>query len=70
MAKNKFYTNPTSIRLDEELRDQAEDAAHSLGMSFSAFARQSIIRNIHVAMDIERQLNERNSKIARGIPPL
>jgi antitoxin component of RelBE/YafQ-DinJ toxin-antitoxin module len=68
MPKNKFFRRPTSIRLDEELRDQAETAAHAMGMTFSAFTRQAIIRNIHVAFDIERQLNERNSRLARGLP--
>jgi antitoxin component of RelBE/YafQ-DinJ toxin-antitoxin module len=70
MKNRKFFRRPTSIRIDDELRGQAEDAAHAMGMTFSAFARQSLIRNIHVAIDIERQLNERNSRIARGIPPL
>ena len=70
MGKRNFFRKPTSVRIDQELRDQAEDAAHSLGMTFSAFTRQSLIRNIQVAMDIEKQLNERNSRLARGLPIL
>jgi antitoxin component of RelBE/YafQ-DinJ toxin-antitoxin module len=67
MPKEKFYTKPTSIRLDDKLRLQAESAAHAMGMTFSSFARQSIIRNIQVCLDIEQEISERNSRLARGL---
>ncbi len=68
MSKQQFYKKLTSFRIDEELREQAEIAAHSMGMTFSQFTRQSLIRNILVAQEIERHLNERNSRSARGLP--
>jgi len=68
MGKKRYFKNLTSFRIDPELREQAEIAAHSMGMTFSQFTRQSLIRNILVAQDIERHLNERNSRSARGLP--
>lgn len=68
MRRKPHFDIITSIRLDDETRERAEEAAHTMGMTFSQFARQSIIRNIQVAMDIEKQLNERNSRMARGLP--
>ena len=67
MKKSKVFGRPTSIRIDDELRDQAEDAAHAMGMTFSAFARQSLIRNIQVYLDIEQEISKRNSRLAPGL---
>ena len=57
----------TSFRISEDLRNQSEKAAETLGMTFSQFVRLSLVRNIYMAHDIERQVVERNNRSNRGI---
>ena len=67
MRYAKDLTHLTTLRLSPVLREEAERYADFLGISFSAFVRQSIARNIHVSRDIEREVVERTSRLTRGL---
>ena len=56
----------TAFRCSKKLHEEAIAAADYLGMNLSQFIRQSITRNLHVCRDIETQLNQINSRLARG----
>lgn len=62
----KDLTRLTSIRLSEDLREQAEQSADYLGISFSDFVRQSLVRNIHIAVGIEQEVNRQALQRASG----
>lgn len=66
MAKPVRLPKVTSIRLDDDLRNQVETTASMMGMTFSQFTRQALIRNIAVAHDIEKYRNERNKEKTDG----
>jgi hypothetical protein len=68
MRYTKDLTHLTTLRLSPSLREEAERYAEFLGISFSAFVRQSITRNIHVSRDIENEVVERTSRATRGLP--
>jgi len=67
MPYAKNLTHLTTIRLSRTLREEAERYADFLGISFSAFVRQSITRNIYVSRDIEKEVVVRTSRAARGL---
>lgn len=46
----------TSIRIDEDLRNEAEDVANSSGLTFGQFVRQSLRRNIDLHKKIEQEI--------------
>lgn len=52
--------------MSQDLRDQAEKAARSIRMNFSDFLRQSIMRNIHIAYNVEQELLNRISDMTKG----
>jgi hypothetical protein len=56
MRYTKELTHLTTLRLSPKLREEAERYAEYFGMSFSAFVRESIARNIYVSKDIEREV--------------
>jgi hypothetical protein len=62
----KDLTHLTTIRLSPTLRDQAERCADYLGISFSDFLRQSLMRNIHVSSKIEEEVNRQTAARAMG----
>ena len=62
MTTRQYRDQPSSIRLTEDLRRKANSAAEQMGMTFSQFARQALIRNIQIAMDIEQFLAEKRSE--------
>lgn len=66
MRYQKDLTHLTTLRLSPSLRDEAERYAAFLGISFSAFVRQSITRNINVSRDIESEVIQRTSRVTRG----
>ncbi len=51
----------TSIRIDDDLRDEAEKVAAHMGLSFSQFVRLSIRRNIEIYKKIELELVQKSS---------
>ena len=61
MSTRQYCDQPSSIRLTEDLRRKANSAAERMGMTFSQFARQALIRNIQIAMDIEQFLAEKRA---------
>lgn len=67
MRYSKDLTHVTTLRLSPSLREEAERYAEFIGISFSAFVRQSITRNIHVSRDIENEIVERTSRATRGL---
>jgi len=62
----KNLTRLTTFRLSDDLRFKAEECADYLGISFSDFVRQSINRNINVAMGIEAEVNRQATNRALG----
>jgi len=62
LTNRKYYDQPSSIRLTEDLRRKANSAAERMGMTFSQFARQALIRNIQIAMDIEQFLADKRAE--------
>lgn len=56
----------TSIRISNQLREQAERAATFSGMTFSQFVRQSLSRNISLCRDIEDEVSRQNFRVAAG----
>jgi hypothetical protein len=58
MTNSKQYkkdlTKITSVRLSPNLLNEGIQCADSLGLSFSDFIRQSLIRNISVLKKIEK----------------
>jgi predicted DNA-binding protein len=68
MRYTKELTHLTTLRLSPKLREEAERYAEYFGMSFSAFVRESIARNIYVSKDIEREVLQQTSRVSRGYP--
>jgi hypothetical protein len=68
MRYTKDLTHLTTLRLSPKLREEAERYAEYFGMSFSAFVRESIARNIYVSKDIEREVLQQTSGVSRGYP--
>ena len=62
MSTRQYCDQPSSIRLTEDLRSKSNLAAERMGMTFSQFARQALIRNIQIAMDIEQYLAEKRAE--------
>jgi antitoxin component of RelBE/YafQ-DinJ toxin-antitoxin module len=62
LTTRQYRDQPSSIRLTEDLRRKANSAAEQMGMTFSQFARQALIRNIQIAMDIEQFLAEKRAE--------
>ena len=56
----------TSIRIDEELRHDAEKAATFSGMTFGQFCRQALRRNINLYQEIESEVAQRGFAAAAG----
>jgi len=65
----KDLTHLTSIRLSNDLRQQAEYHAEYLGISFSDFVRQSLIRNINISVGIEEEINRQARQRSFGKRP-
>ena len=63
---SKDLTQLTTIRLSPDLRNEAEKYADYFGISFSDFVRQSINRNIRVAVGIEAEVNKQSLDRAIG----
>ena len=62
----KDLTRLTTFRLSDDLRLKSEECADYLGISFSDFIRQSLNRNIHVSMGIEKEVNRQTTARAVG----
>jgi len=62
LTTRQYRDQPSSIRLTEDLHRKANSAAEQMGMTFSQFARQALIRNIQIAMDIEQFLAEKRAE--------
>jgi antitoxin component of RelBE/YafQ-DinJ toxin-antitoxin module len=62
LTTRQYRDQPSSIQLTEDLRRKANSAAEQMGMTFSQFARQALIRNIQIAMDIEQFLAEKRAE--------
>ena len=56
----------TSVRISDQLREQAERAATFSGMTFSQFVRQSLNRNISLCQSIEEEVARQNFRVAAG----
>lgn len=56
----------TSIRISQQLREKAEEAAAFSGLTFSQFVRQSLNRNISLCRSIEEEVARRNFRAAAG----
>jgi len=56
----------TSMRIDEELRKDAEVAASYAGMTFSQFCRQALRRNINLYKSIEEEVARQSFLAAAG----
>jgi hypothetical protein len=56
----------TSIRMDEQLRDDAEKAASFSGLTFGQFCRQSLRRNTNLVSEIEKEVAKQNFYAASG----
>lgn len=63
---SKDLTHLTTFRLSPKLRDEAEECADYLGISFSDFLRQSLTRNIHVSRGIEEEVSRQAMARAKG----
>lgn len=63
---SKDLTYLTTFRLSPDLRNKAEDCADYLGISFSDFLRQSLIRNIRIAQNIEEEVTRQSAMRAIG----
>lgn len=67
----KQYKKPSkdivrSIRISQTLVEQSAAVADQLGISWSDFVRQGICRNIHVAVEAERRLQQEIARISMG----
>ncbi len=62
----KNLTRLTTFRLSNDQRQQAEECADYLGISFSDFVRQSINRNINISLGIEAEVNRQATARATG----
>jgi antitoxin component of RelBE/YafQ-DinJ toxin-antitoxin module len=62
LTTRQYRDQPSSIRLTEDVRRKANTTAEQMGMTFSQFARQALIRNIQIAMDIEQFLAEKRAE--------
>ncbi len=47
------------VRMSSKLKRDGQAAAEAMGMNFSQFIRQSIQRNINVAIEVEREVADR-----------
>lgn len=56
----------TSIRISEQLREDAERAASFSGMTFGQFCRQALRRNITLYQQIENEVAQRGFAAAAG----
>ena len=68
MRYTRDLTHLTTLRLSPKLREEAERYAEYFGISFSAFVRESIARNIYVSKDIELEVLQQTSRVSRGYP--
>lgn len=59
-------THNTGLRLDPQLREEAEKAAAYQGMTFSQFVRLSLRRNISLNQKIEEELAHQSFLAAAG----
>ena len=64
----KDLTETTTFRCSQQLRSDAEEAAQIMHLSFSQFIRQSIRRNINIALEVEREVSNRLIHKAMGKP--
>lgn len=64
----KDLTETTTFRCSPQLRSDAEEAAQLMQMSFSQFIRQSIQRNINIAIEVEREVSDRLIRRSMGRP--
>lgn len=55
-TKNLSHT--TSLRIEDDLREEAENAAQKAGLTFAQFLRQSLRRNIDIHEKIEKLIVE------------
>jgi len=62
----KDLTHSLGLRLDPALREAAEAAADFQGMTFSAFCRLSLRRNIALTKQIEEEYSRKNFAQAFG----
>ncbi|NDB59232.1 hypothetical protein EB001_12370 [bacterium] len=62
----KNLTHLTTVRLSEKLREEAGRSADYLGISFSDFIRQSLVRNIKVSSGIEEEVSRQSLERALG----
>lgn len=63
---SKDLTHMTTFRLSDNLRSEAEQCADFQGISFSAFVRQSLLRNIFVSRGVEEEVVRRTTAITTG----
>ncbi len=56
------------VRMSSKLKREGQAAAEAMGMNFSQFIRQSIQRNINIAVEIEREVSTRLVRGAKGLP--
>jgi hypothetical protein len=56
----KDLCRTTSVRIDEDLRKEAEETAKIAGMVFSQFLRQSLRRNIDFHKRVEKEMVEKS----------
>ena len=66
---SKKLNHLTTFRLSDDLRQKAGECAEYLGISFSDYVRQSIIRNIHISKGIEEEVNRQTTLRATGKNP-
>ena len=66
MQYPKDLTELISFRLSPALREQAEQAAEFHGISFSAYVRQSLTRNIRVSQGVEEEVVRRTTRLSLG----
>jgi len=55
-----------SIRIPKTLVDESKSVADRLGISWSDFVRQGINRNIYIAVEAEKRLQEEIARISIG----
>jgi len=56
------------VRMSSKLKREGQAAAEAMGMNFSQFIRQSIQRNINIAIEVEREVSTRLVRGAKGLP--
>lgn len=59
----KDLKNLTTIRLSDDIREKAGELAEKSGISFSDFVRQSIVRNIQIAEEIELAIRKKGLEL-------